>query len=187
MVLGPILANNTGIRILWTPSKAQKGSWNATVEITDGRGGSAQQTFSIRVEFIGPGCTITNPLSGATVNGTLRINGTAAKGSAEVARVEVRIDDGPWKDASGTLGWSFDIDTTRLSNGNHTIEARSTDGELLSGPAAVRIIVGNEVRAPKPAGVTLEGSLWWVLAVVLCAAGLTAFLILKGRKNKGRE
>jgi len=187
MVLGPVLPNNTGIRILWTPARAQAGVWNATVEVSDGRGGRADQTFSIQVEVIGPGCAIIYPASGATVKGTLRVNGTAAKGSAEVARVEVRIDDGPWKDASGTLNWSFDIDTTRLSNSNHTIEARSTDGELLSEPAAVPILVVNEVPAPKPPGVTLEGSLWWVLALVLCVAGLTALLIFKRRTKEGRE
>jgi len=177
MVLGPVLPNNTGIRVLWTPTKAQGGARNATVVVTDGRGGRAEQTFTVQVAVLRPGCTITRPAAGATATGTLIINGTATRGSAEVARVEVRIDGGPWKDANGTLQWDFDVDTSKLSNGNHTIEAVASDGELLSEPASVQILVSNKVTNPKPPGVTLAGAPWLVLAVMLGAAVLAYYLL----------
>jgi hypothetical protein len=120
---------------------------------------------------------------GATVKGMLILNGTATKGSAEVVRVEVRIDGGPWKDVNGTLRWEFEVDTAKLSNGNHTIEAVASDGELLSEPASVQILVSNKVASPKPPGATLEGAPWLVLAVVLGAVGLAALLMRRRVKR----
>jgi len=183
MVLGPVLPGNTGIRILWTPTKAQGGPRTATVAVTDGRGGRAEQSFTVQVALLRPGCAITRPAAGETVRGLLAVNGTATRGSAEVARVEVRIDGGPWMQADGTLRWGLDIDTAKLGNGNHTIEAVASDGELASEPASVRISVDNPVTGPKPSVVTLEGVPWLVLAVVLAAAGAATFLVLRrGRR-----
>jgi len=183
MKLGGILQNNTGIRILWMPTKAQKGDWNATVTVTDGRGGIAEQTFRIHVEVIAPICAITYPAAGTTVKGFLRVNGTSAKGSAEVARVEVRIDGGAWKDAIGTSLWTFDIDTAKLSNGNHTVEARATDGELPSERATVQITVSNAVPKPNPPGLSLEGGPWLIAVAAACAAGVLAIIYLRRRKR----
>ncbi len=180
MVLGPVLPNNTGIRILWTPTKAQGGTRNATVAVADGRGGRAEQTFTVQVTVLKPVCTITSPAAGATVKGRLIVNGTATKGSAEVARVEVRIDDGPWKAANGTLRWELDVDTTKLGNGNHTIEAVASDGDLASEPASVRMIVYNQATKPRPPGVNLEGVPWLALVVVLAAAGM-AYVLMRRR------
>jgi N-acetylneuraminic acid mutarotase len=183
MVLGAVLPGNTGIRILWTPAKSQQGNWSATVEVADGRGGWAEQTFSINVDIVRPGCNITQPADGAEVKGTLRVFGTAARGSADIVRVEVRIDGGGWMVANGALLWVLDLDTAKLGNGNHTIDARATDGELHSEPATVRIIVTNNVPRPKPIGVALEGFPWWIPVAALAVAGLTAFILLKPRKK----
>ena len=46
--------------------------------------------------------------------------------------VLLRVDDGPWQVADGTLNWSFFLDTTKLSNGNHVIRVRSFDGTVYS-------------------------------------------------------
>ena len=46
--------------------------------------------------------------------------------------MEVRLDEGPWVKASGTLVWSFDLDTASLVPGLHKLRVRATDanGEI---------------------------------------------------------
>lgn len=183
MSLGSFLPNRTGVRIHWTPTMAQRGDQNATVEVTDGRGGRAVQDFTIHVVAVRPVCNITSPYDGAVVKGSLMVSGTAAAGSPGLARVEVRVDGGKWEVAGGTLSWTFRLDTTKLGNGNHTIEARATDGELDSGPAMVHIIVKNPPPTPKTVVTTLDGFPWLILAIVLGAAAAAMFLMFKGKKK----
>jgi hypothetical protein len=185
MSFGNFLPNGTGIRILWTPTNAQRGDCNVTVEVTDGHGGRAVQTFSVHVEPIRPKCEITAPATGATVKTILRVNGTGTAGSGGLTRIDVRVDGGEWKDAAGTLFWTFSVDTTKLSNGNHTIEARATDGELTSDTVTVQIIVKNAVTPPKQPGTSLEAVQWPVLIMVLIAAAAVVFIMYRrGKKDE---
>ena len=52
-------------------------------------------------------------------------------GTAEHAEwVEVKIDSGAWKKASGTEHWSYTIDSKGLDNGQHTVYVRAySDGQ----------------------------------------------------------
>lgn len=76
-----------------------------------------------------PTVEIETPAEGSTVNGTTTVAGNASDDDGDVQSVEVRIDDGPWTNASGTNDWTFDWDTTQHADGEHTISARSYDGE----------------------------------------------------------
>jgi len=188
MTLGNFLPNGSGISILWTPTNAQRGDCNVTVEVTDGHRGRAVQTFSVHVEPIRPKCAITTPATGAAVKSILRVNGTATAGSGGLVRVEVRVDGGEWKVAAGTLTWTYSFDTTKLGNGNHTIEARATDGELTSEPVSVQVLVKNAVTPPKQPGTTLEAVQWPLLLIVLLAAGAVVFFMYsRGKKDEPSE
>src|SRR5207253_10188424 len=50
-----------------------------------------------------------------------------ASDDAQVAAVEVKVDDGNYEPANGTSDWTFPLDTSRYGNGNHSITARATD------------------------------------------------------------
>lgn len=64
----------------------------------------------------------------ATSN-TLTVSGTAAdEGGSGLALVEVRVNAGTWASATGTSTWSFDVALDALSAGEHTVDARATDG-----------------------------------------------------------
>ena len=63
---------------------------------------------------------ILSPQPGEKIKGKIVVRGIAEK----EAKVEIKIDDGEWKKASGTLLWYAEIDTTELPNGEHTIYAR---------------------------------------------------------------
>ncbi|MGB3769934.1 MAG: molybdopterin-dependent oxidoreductase [Rhodococcus sp. (in: high G+C Gram-positive bacteria)] len=64
--------------------------------------------------------------------GPVRIAGTAWAQTRGIERVEVRVDDGPWEDA--TLAEQYSIDTWRqwfwdwnATAGNHNVQVRATD------------------------------------------------------------
>lgn len=60
---------------------------------------------------------------------TLTVTGDAAdEGGSGLALVEVRVDGGAWQAATGTTSWSYTFDVSGWTPGQHTIEARSTDG-----------------------------------------------------------
>ncbi len=63
---------------------------------------------------------ITAPKKNEEISGKYTVMGLSEK----EGKVEIKIDDGPWMEAYGTFSWSVEIDTTALSNGEHTIYAR---------------------------------------------------------------
>jgi hypothetical protein len=72
--------------------------------------------------------TITKPSSGTTVSGEIIIEGQASDPEGNVERVDVMIDSGSWKTASGTTSWNFVWNSTSVGDGLHEIRARSFDG-----------------------------------------------------------
>ncbi|MEA2054594.1 MAG: carboxypeptidase regulatory-like domain-containing protein, partial [Candidatus Thermoplasmatota archaeon] len=100
-----------------------------------------------------PTVNITSPSDGATVNEMVSIQGTASDSDGTVQNVEVKIDEGSWQTATGTTSWSYDWDTTTISDGSHTIHARSYDGTDYSTIAQVNVTVDNN-QPPTP-GATL--------------------------------
>lgn len=97
-----------------------------------------------------PAIAITSPVADATVSGSITISGTASDpdGSEELVRVEVRIDSGSWNTAAGTSGWSYSLNTNSLTDGQHTIYARSFDGDLYSSIDSVAVNVNNPSNLP---------------------------------------
>ncbi len=96
-----------------------------------------------------PSVSITSPTPGATVSGTINILGTASDSDGTVVSVEVRIDSGSWWTASGTTSWSNSWDTTTVSDGGHTISARSKDNNgAYSTVASTPVIVNNAGNHP---------------------------------------
>jgi|GEM_PF-1974241 len=80
-----------------------------------------------------PTVSITHPVKDTVISGTVPIGGTASAPSGkEIKSVKISMDDGGWIDAVGTTSWSYNLDTTTLLNGNHTIYAKSSDGEYES-------------------------------------------------------
>jgi len=90
-----------------------------------------------------PTCSITSPSNGATVNGTVTIQGTASDSDGTVQSVQVKIDSGSWQTATGTTSWSYSWDTTGVGDGSHTIYARSYDGTNYSTEDSVTVTVDN--------------------------------------------
>ena len=105
-----------------------------------------------------PTVTITSPLNGSTVTGTVGIIGTASDTDGTVQSVQVRIDTGSWKNATGTTSWSYSWDTTTVTNGSHTIYARSYDGMDYSSIGSVTVNV-NITLSNQPPTVSITSPL----------------------------
>jgi len=92
---------------------------------------------------IPPSVSILSPVDGSMVSGNITIEGIANDRDGMVKKVEVKIDNGLWKLAIGTTSWKYEWYTTSIENGNHTIYARSYDGEDYSSIDSVNVKVFN--------------------------------------------
>jgi parallel beta-helix repeat protein len=133
-----------------------------------------------------PVCQILDPEEGAVVVGTLTIEGTASDPDGIVQDVEVRVDDGPWVRAMGTTLWDFEWNTTTVTNGQHTVYARSYDGSSYSTEVSVTVIVNNTISTPYEPEFDW---IWILIAVIVSAAVLVliVILILVRRRKKPEE
>jgi len=86
-----------------------------------------------------PTVTITSPSEGANIIGNITITGTASDTDGSVQSVFVKIDSDSWQLATGTTSWSYAYNTTGLSDGTHTVYAKSFDGKDYSTEAQVNI------------------------------------------------
>ncbi len=89
-----------------------------------------------------PSVSIASPAAGATVSATVELRGSAADNQG-LARVEVQIDGGAFQPASGTSTWSFNVATTQLTNGSHTLTVRATDTSGNTSVATRSLVVNN--------------------------------------------
>jgi hypothetical protein len=109
----------------------------------------------VSVEFIVdqlPSVTVTSPEEAMTYSGTLEVAGTATD-DVSVERVEVRVVPGTWSTVEGSTTWTYELDTTSLSTGTHTLDARSYDGYEYSAVASVSFDVD---QPPGVADLSLE-------------------------------
>jgi len=111
-------------------SSASNGTYPVTLTVTDSFNNSYQNSTSASYvvftpDIAAPTTYIASPLSGATVSGAVSIV-VSASDNVGVAKVEI------WKDGTlfGTNALSsslFSWDTTKDSNGSHTLQAKAYD------------------------------------------------------------
>ncbi|TET89275.1 MAG: hypothetical protein E3J35_10310 [Methanomassiliicoccales archaeon] len=129
-----------------------------------------------------PLCNITGPPAGAEIHGTHIIFGTAFDSDGIIWAVEVRIDDGEWVQTDGTTSWTFPWNTSHVSDGKHTLYARSHDGFRYSNEVSIILLVDNTPKAQED---------WFWEAILLLAAMvslnlITIRLLLRGWRRKQR-
>jgi hypothetical protein len=86
---------------------------------------------------------VIEPLEGAKIGGsTGRVEGTAEFGGIQIDKVEVRIDEGPWRTANGKFRWSYEFDPSALDDGDHTLQVRGHAKGAVSQPVSVSFTTG---------------------------------------------
>ena len=87
------------------------------------------------------------------------ISGRASDETA-LSQVDVSVDGGPFRPASGTESWRHLLDTTTYANASHSITARATDSAGNTSATTVSVTIGNAPASPGPSEqlVTPEGA-----------------------------
>ncbi|HTL18241.1 MAG TPA: alpha-amylase family glycosyl hydrolase, partial [Patescibacteria group bacterium] len=127
-----------GDSFTYTPAPSWPGLTMMTVRIADtARAAATSKTLyaafesrfktAVATDLIPPTVAIQSPTNGSFVSGVAAISGTAAD-NLSVQKVEVRLDNGAWLQASGTTAWNYNLNTSNFLNGSHSISARATDG-----------------------------------------------------------
>ncbi len=86
---------------------------------------------------------ITEPSHESTVGGTITVKGVvrdSADGNPS-GDVKIKIDAGTWEDVSGSDPWTYPLDTTSLSPGEHTIYVEVEGSGLDNADDDIKIIV----------------------------------------------
>ena len=166
--------------IVLDTTKLTNGTHSLTAIATDSNGNSSTSApVSIKVNN-NPTVTVTAPLAGSTVSGkTVTLTATALPVTGlTIAQVQFKVDNLNVGAAVTTSPYSVVIDSTKLSNGPHSVVAVATDSANNSGTsAAVSITVNNSpttvaITAPAP-GATVSGSNVTVSASAAAGNGLT--------------
>ena len=145
---------NPGSIYVQSHSWSSAGIYYVKVKARDENGDESDWSSSLKVVITvcspppsnhPPTVSISNPLDGQTISGTIMINGTASDpdGNEELRKVEIKIDNGSWITVTGKTSWSYEWDTTTVENGNYTIYAKSYDGEKYSATKSVTVKVEN--------------------------------------------
>ncbi len=71
------------------------------------------------------------------------ISGIASDSMNNLVDVEVKINDNPWKNATGTYNWSFNWDTYKLPDGFYEIQVRAWNGKIYSDIDRVTLYINN--------------------------------------------
>jgi hypothetical protein len=129
--------------------------WNYTLDVTGMTSGDhtlaaiayrgIDESFAARLVFVvdhPPVVGLTDPPDGAEVAGTFHVKGEATE-DFTLDAVEVRIDGGAWIPVTDELVWSYELDTTTLTYGTHTVEARAYDGLTYSAIESATFTVDN--------------------------------------------
>lgn len=109
------------------------------------------------------------------VTGTVTIVGSASDSDGIITRVEIKVDSGQWKKVEGTSTWRYSLDTTDLSNNDHTISIRVFDDEGEFYEETITVSVNN------------PESEFWNLIFILIISLIIIFLILAAVKAKRKR
>jgi hypothetical protein len=140
------------------------GTHTLTARVTDSSGNTSTTTRSVSVagtsaDTTPPALGITTPSSGATLTGTVSVQGTVSD-NVGIARLEVAVDDKAWQQVYARPSWGWPWVTGHLSNGAHTLHVRATDTSGNQSNVALAVTVSNPCSGGTPVlsqGVTAEG------------------------------
>jgi hypothetical protein len=81
-------------------------------------------------------------------SGWLKFTGSAADEDGGIEKIKYRIDDDDWIDVNTTGEWTIEIKEDDFSKGEHTMEIRAYDGQVLSDTVSFNFTIGGFEPAP---------------------------------------
>jgi hypothetical protein len=153
----------------WTPESS--GDVTITIMVMDGKGGTAIQEFLVHVyEKVEPKMDFVTLPEQAVVGGNVAVSGRIIKGSLDIVTVQYRLDSGEWVNVTANETWEINLDTTKISNGEHKLEVRVFDGVTYTDVGTRTFTVKNPAKESTgqfPAVVIGVITILAVIAVVL--------------------
>lgn len=167
------------------PPAKHVGMHDILLRVKDPNGGQVEQSFTLNVTDrippdMRPGCSIRRPVDGEKVHGRIVVEGTASNGSRTLLKVEIRVDGSDWTPVSGLRAWQFALDTMKMDNGDHSIEARAFDGNIHSETAVAQFVVANQEES-----LSIGGSGACAAAMVMAAIVAAVTMLLERRRRNG--
>jgi hypothetical protein len=143
----------------WDTTTLDDGDYTIYARAFDGTDYSSSESVGIHVDNPhAPHLSIISDIP-EKISGTFTIQGTASDIDGEIVSIAIQIDDNEWEEIEATAYWSYDLDTTTLSNGYHDIKIRVTDDEGEFYIETLTIIVDNSS--------TSVDFPWWILLLVI--------------------
>ncbi|ENO12325.1 hypothetical protein MBGDC06_00021 [Thermoplasmatales archaeon SCGC AB-539-C06] len=139
---GDVSGTDLNIKIKMDSNKEIIANFSATNGIDNNQTKNISENLSV---------IIITPSIDADVSGVFKIVGTAENADGTIQSVQIKIDNGDWNNADGTTSWTFDWNTTSLSDGSHIINVRCYDGSSYSEVETVIVNVdnGKSITIPK--------------------------------------
>lgn len=134
-------------------------TYHFQINSTDANGNtasSADMTMSTLSDTTSPTVSISSPAAGATISGTAVIISATASDNVAVASVQFKVDSASSGLPVIVAPYRYTLNTSTLSNGNHTLTAVATDtaGNATTS-AAVSVKVSNTTPDTTPPTVAL--------------------------------
>jgi hypothetical protein len=138
---------------------------------------------------------ILGPENRDMVSGLVTIHGTAWD-DVNTFSIEYRVLGGTsgWKVVKGELDrWSIEWDSTKVSNGNRTLEFRSFDGTIYSGTIRLELVVSNDQSLPsldpEPEKSFLDTWLPLILTILISSmvVGIMLYVVSKRPPKKRKD
>ncbi len=144
-------ATSSPFSFSWNSATASNGAHSLTVKAYDAANnvGSAVVTVTVAnalPDTTPPTVSLSAPTSGATVTGTVSVQGTATD-SAGVTKIQLYVDGAAVATATSSP-FSFSWNSTAASNGTHTLTIKAYDPANNVGSASASVTVNNPVPPP---------------------------------------
>ncbi len=114
------------------------------VEDSDGLNDTDSKEITVQEKTYPISIEIEYPHNNSIVNGTIEIKGKAVS-DKPIEKIEIKIDFSSWITINGGEDWSYLWDTTKVSNGLHTIYARGYNGYSYSNIKSIQVTVKNTI------------------------------------------
>jgi serine protease AprX len=111
--------------------------------------------------------------SGDTLSGVVSIKGTVTGGIGNIKSVRYRIDDEEWRSTSSTSSFTILLDTSKYSEGEHTLTVEANVGEMTM-QEDISFVIEHKEDDP-------SDSMLWVLFVLLAVVIIIVVVLIATR------
>ncbi|MGQ0536347.1 MAG: LamG-like jellyroll fold domain-containing protein, partial [Methanobacteriota archaeon] len=155
----------------WNTCGTTAGRHSLTARSVTGNTQSAPSTIEVNVSNT-PEVWVETPGPAATVVGNfVARGGSDAPCGAAANRIQVRLDERPWIDATGLFSWQATVDTRMVPDGDHMLEARIAYGTSWQPSVFVPVVVENRPRVGIDAPSSGDG-VWGLVTIEGTASDL---------------